>query len=321
MSAILSTLKAITYGWLLALLALIRSLLSLCRRREGNNDDEHERKRARTRCVPIHDPAFKRPDPFLYAQYFLMDHGFNVTWDNPDFAIFDAGVQVAAHNLKPGIEYDIVVRVWNAALDCPVVLMPVYLSYLSFGVGTVSHPIAMDKINVGVKGSATNPGYANFKWTTPREDGHYCLQALLTPPADLEWGNNLGQHNTNVVTSHSPATFAFALRNGIMDRRQYGFRTDAYELGPISPCTDDPRAREQRLDYHAADHPLPAGWIVDIVPNAPILSPLEEIAVQVTITPPTGWTGKQTVNVHTHYLDNSGVARPAGGVTVVVESA
>ena len=138
---------------------------------------EHESKRARTRCVPIHDPAFKRPDPFLYAQYFLIDHGFNVTWDNPDFAIFDAGVQVAAHNLKPGTEYDIVVRVWNATLDCPVVLMPVYLSYLSFGVGTVSHPIAMGKVNVGVKGSGTNPGYANFKWTTPREDGHYCLQS------------------------------------------------------------------------------------------------------------------------------------------------
>lgn len=321
MAPIISVLKAITFGWLLALIALVRSLMSLCFRRDGSNDDEHERKRARTRCVPIEDPAFKRPDPLIYAQYFLMDHGFNVTWDNPDFAIFQGGAQVAAHELKPNTDYDVVVRVWNAALDCPVVLMPVHLSYLSFGVGTVSHPIGMQKVSVGVKGSATNPGYVTFRWTTPREDGHYCLQALLAPAADVEWGNNLGQHNTDVVTTHSPATFVFALRNGVVDRRQFGFRADGYELGPVSPCTDDPEERKRREAYHTADHPLPAGWKVDFVPAAPILSPLEEIAVQVTITPPTGWAGKQTVNVHTHYLDNSGVARPAGGVTVVVESA
>jgi len=322
MVPIFSTLKAITYGWVLALLALIRSLLSLCRRRRGEtNDDEHERKRARTRCVPIDDPAYKRPDPLVYAQYFLMDRGFNVTWDNPDFAVFLGGVPVASHNLQPDTEYDVVVRVWNAALDCPVVLMPVHLSYLSFGVGTVSHPIGTDKVDVGVKGSATNPGFARFRWRTPREAGHYCLQALLAPAADLEWGNDLGQHNTDVVTAHSPATFDFSLRNGTTERRQFGFTVDTYELGPVSPCTDDPEERRRRETYHTEDHPLPAGWMVDIVPNAPVLSPLEEIPVQVTITPPAGWKGQQTVNVHTHYLDNSGIPRPAGGVTVVVEAA
>jgi hypothetical protein len=55
--AILGTLRAITYSWLLALVALIRSLVSLWPSRRGlSSDDEHERKRAPTRCVPINDP-------------------------------------------------------------------------------------------------------------------------------------------------------------------------------------------------------------------------------------------------------------------------
>jgi hypothetical protein len=319
-TAILRILQAFLYGWLLALLALLRSLLSLLRRRGGTNDDEHERKRARTRCVPINDPAYKRPDPLIYDQYYLIDRGFNVTWDNPDFGIFKGGVPVLPHALLPDTVYDVVVRVWNASLDCPVASMPVHLSYLSFGVGTVAHAVGTDKIDVGVIGSATNPSFAGFKWRTPSGGGHYCLQARLDPVADREWGNNLGQHNTNVVATHSPATFAFALRNGATARRQFGFTVDAYELGPVSPCRDDPKDSRERQAYHTQDHPLPAGWAVDIVPPAPVLDPLQEIPIQVTVTPPLGWTGKQIANVHTHYLDSSGAPRPAGGVTVMVEA-
>lgn len=299
---------------------MIRSLLSLLRRRDGSNDEEHERKRARTRCVPIDDPAYKRPDPLVYDQYFLIEKGFNVTWNNPDFAIFKAGVPVAAHELAPDTDYEVVVRVWNASLDCPVALMPVHLSYLSFGVGTVAHPVGTDKIDVGVIGSATNPAFAHFNWKTPQAAGHYCLQARLDPVADREWGNNLGQHNTNVVAAHSPATFVFALRNGLTARRQFGFTVDAYELGPVRPCTDDPKDRREREAYNRQKHPLPADWSVDIEPSAPQLDPLQEIPVKVTVTPPAAWTGKQTVNVHTHYLDDNATPRPAGGVTVTVEA-
>lgn len=319
LQAILRTLKALGYGWLLALIALIRSLVSLCRSRRGmTNDQEHERKRARTRCVPIDDPAYVRPDPLIYDQYYLMGLGLGVTWENPDFAIFKGGVSVPAHLLVPDTEYDVVVRVWNASLDCPVVKMPVHLSYLSFGVGTVSHPIATEETDVGVKGAPNNPAFLHFAWRTPPTPGHYCLQAQLDPVADVEPGNNLGQHNTSVVATQSPATFTFALRNGITARRQFGFWTDTYELGPISPCTDDPAEQRKRAAYHRGDHPVPAGWTVDIVPPAPVLDPMEEIAVQVTVTPPSGWTGTQTLNVHTYYLDNTSTQRPAGGVTVKV---
>jgi hypothetical protein len=317
--AVLATLKALLYGWLLALIALVRSLVSLCRSRRGmTNDEEHERKRARTRCVPIDDPAYVRPDPLIYDQYYLLQLGLNVTWENPDFAIFQGGVPVPSHLLKPDTVYDVVVRVWNASLDCPVVKMPVHLSYLSFGVGTVSHPIATQEIDVGVKGAPNNPAFLHFSWPTPPEEGHYCLQALLDPVADVEPRNNLGQHNTNVVATQSPATFTFALRNGITARRQFGFWTDTYELGPIGICTDDPEELRRRKAYHRDDHPLPAGWTVDISPPAPVLDPMEEIPVLVTVTPPSGWTGTQTVNVHAYYLDNTATQRLAGGVTVKV---
>lgn len=317
--AILGTLKAVTYGWLLALLVLVRSLVSLCRSRgRMTNDEEHERKRARTRCVPIDNPAYVRPDPLIYDQYYLMELGAAVTWENPDFAILKDGVEVQAHLLAPDTEYDVVVRVWNASLDCPVVKMPVHLSYLSFGIGTVSHLVATEETDVGVKGAPDNPALLRFAWRTPPDAGHYCLQAQLDPVSDVEPRNNLGQHNTSVVATQSPATFVFALRNGFTARRQFGFWTDAYQLGAIGPCTDDPQERRRREAYHRGDHPLPAHWEVDITPSAPVLDPLQEIQAQVTVVPPAGWTGTQTINVHTYYLDNTLAQRPAGGVTVKI---
>ena len=317
--AILRTLRAVTYGWLLAIIAVLRTLVSRLRNRHGGtNDDEHERKRARTRCVPIDDPAFVRPDPLIYDQYYLMALGLNVTWENPDFEILYNGTPVAAHLLQPDTVYEVVVRVWNASLDCPVVMMPVHLSYLSFGVGTQSHFIASRITDVGAKGAPNNPAFLHYTWRTPPTPGHYCLQAILDPVADVNPGNNLGQHNTSVVATASPATFTFALRNGVTARRQFGFWTDTYELGPIAPCTADPEERRRRDAYNRGDHPLPADWTVDIVPPSPLLNVLEEIPVQVTVTPPTGWTGVQTINVHTYYLDDAGTRRPAGGVTVKV---
>ncbi len=319
MRAILRTLRSITLGLLLALLGLLRSLLSLVRRkRGGTSDDAHERRRARTQCVPIDDPAYVRPDPVIYDQYFLAGLGFNVTWDNPDFAVFLKGVPVSSHDLHENTNYDVVVRVWNGSKDCPVVMMPVHLSYLSFGVGTVSHPIDTQLVDVGVKGTPTNPSFARFVWRTPPTPGHYCLQALLDPVADEEFGNNLGQHNTDVVETHSPGTFVFSLRNGGITRRQFSFDVDTYALGPIGPCSEDPADLERRQAYHRGEHPLPAGWSVDVVPPAPVLDVVEEIPIAVTVTPPGGWTGSQAINVHTYYLDGGGIQRPAGGVTLTV---
>ena len=317
--ALLRSIRSIGYGWVLAIAAVVRSLISLCRRRgHRGNDSEHEGKRARTECVPIEDPAFLRPDPLIYDQYYLMELGLAVTWENPDFAIFRGGVPVPAHLLEADTIYDVVVRVWNGSLVCPVVRMPVHLSYLSFGVGTTSQFIATEETDIGVKGAVNNPAFVSFRWRTPPSPGHYCLQATLDPVADVEPRNNLGQHNTSVVPTSSPATFTFALRNGITSRREFGFWVDTYALGAVGPCSDDPTVSHRREAYHRGEHPLPAGWSVAVSPAAPVLDPLEQLPVQVTVTPPSGWTGAQTINVHTYYLDNYGIQRLAGGVTVTV---
>jgi hypothetical protein len=318
MQAILGLVRALFIGWLTALIQLLRSLVSLCRSRRGLSDDQkREQRRSKTRCVPIHDPAYVRPDPMIYDQYYLMANGFSVTWDNPDFAIFRGGVLVNAHDLQPDTDYDVVVRVWNRSTDCPVVMMPVHLSYLSFGVQTLSHPIATRPVDIGAKGTATNPGFVQFGWRTPPTKGHYCLQALLDPVADIEFGNNLGQHNTDVVSAHSPATFTFDLRNNTSDRKTYSFRVDAYALGPIGPCTDDQEALKRRQAANRGDLPLPDGWVIDVSPANPAVNALQVIPIQVTVTPPLGFVGQQTVNVHT-FMDDNGAGRPVGGVTVTV---
>lgn len=220
-------------------------------------------KAAQTRCVPIDDPAMRTPDPLVYSQYDLMAHNLPVTWDNPDFGIFLGGVKVDSHDLIKDTEYAVVVRVWNASLGCPVAMMPVHLSYLDFGIGTINVPVATRHVDVGVIGAADNPAYVAFAWRTPNVDGHYCLQALLEPASDVNWGNNLGQHNTDVVQAHSPAVFAFTLRNDTTREHGYFFGVDAYALTPRH-CED---GRDIFVGEDRPQVPLPPGWTVDLDPE------------------------------------------------------
>ena len=80
--------------------AIIRRLCQRCKL------GERERRRSPDRCVPINDPAFKRPDPLIYSQTYLMSLGIGVTWDNPDIQLFEGGVPVPSSSLKADTEYD-----------------------------------------------------------------------------------------------------------------------------------------------------------------------------------------------------------------------
>src|ERR1700756_5645716 len=84
-------------------------------------------------------PALKKPDPFLYCQYYLLSLGFPVTWDNPDIYIFEGNVLVDPHDLKANTTYTVVARIWNNSPDVPVINLKVNFSYLSFGMGVQSH--------------------------------------------------------------------------------------------------------------------------------------------------------------------------------------
>lgn len=341
-------------GWrAIAVVArMLADLIARCRRRWDWT--EHEKNRDPAPCTPITRPEFKRPDPLIYAQFYLLALGFAVTWDNPDITLEtpapgpfnpnappNPGATVPSGALLPNTEYDVVVRVWNGLPSAPVVGLPVFFSFLSFGMGVQSHPIGAATTNLGVKGSTTCPAYARARWRTPAAGGHYCVQVLLAWFDNLNALNNYGQENTQVGVAHSPATFTFRLGNPHPVRQTFRFETDRFAIPAPAPCNQGSRGAEveRRRAVAAAarqpvvagrpetfpppavppalrrgSHPLPDGWHVAFAPAAPTLAPGEEIDVHVSVEPPASFHGRAPVNVHG--FSERGLV---GGVTLHVE--
>ena len=312
--SVLTILQTILYGWIVALVHLIRALLRLTAR-DGRS--ERDKRASRSPCVPIDDPAFVRPDPLLYSQQYMKAHGLAVTWDNPDIRLFHNGLPVPSHELAVDTIYDVQARIWNDSFDAPVFNMAVHLSYLDFGIGTTPLAIGTRTVDVGVKGGPNHPAFVTIPWHTPNQAGHYCLQVLLDPFDDRDSSNNLGQENTDVGVAQSPVAFRFTLRNPTGRAHRYRFEIDAYQLGDRPPCRNGEmvvRDRRARLARHRdGQHPLPANFQVDINPATPVLVPGEAIPIDVTITAPDGYVGEQPVNINA--FDERGLA---GGVTLIV---
>lgn len=337
--AFLAFLAAWLFGWLAALRNIFRSLQgSLANAAARDRLPGRAAKGADSNCTPIRHPAWRQPDPLIYDQYFLMGLGLAVTWDNPDIALQRGGVTVPSSELKPDTDYDIVARVWNGSTDAPVVQLPVYFSYLEFGIGMTAHAIdngVPTLVDLGVKGGMGCPAVATKRWRTPRTAGHYCLLVFLAWADDANPLNNLGQENLAIGVAHSPAQFTFMLRNDGTERRAFRFETDGYRLPGPRPCDDvrrptdaDLRDRAVRpaawrvtptLDarvrarHDRAAHPLPEGWRVALDPPEAVLAPGEVRSIRVDATPPAGFTGTQPINVRAVHGDT-----PAGGVTLLV---
>jgi hypothetical protein len=308
--SLLQVIRTILYGWIVALLRLLRALL------RGPKDDRSERDRraSRSPCVPIDDPAFVRPDPLIYSQQYMMSLGLSVTWDNPDIVLYRNGAPVSSHDLQPGTEYEVRSRIWNDSFDAPAINVGVHLSYLDFGIGTTPIPVGSSTVDVGVKGSASQPAFVSIPWRTPEQPGHYCLQVLLDPIEDRQTANNLGQENTDVKAASSPASFQFTLRNDGRRTRAYRFEVDSYELRRV-PCKESDH-RDRQARHRRGGHPIPAGWAVAIDPTQPVLAPGDSTPVDVVISPPAGFAGSQRFNVNA--FDDRG---PAGGVSLTVTGA
>ena len=303
--------RTLLYGWIIALRDLCRRLRQIVCRKGGRKQPSPHR------CVPINDPAFVRPDPMIYDQYYLTGLGLAVTWDNPDIQLYLNGSPVSSNLLLPGTTYEVVAQIWNNSTDAPVVGLPVAFSFLEFGVGTISVPIGSTSVDLGVKGGTNCPSYATMLWTTPTTPGHYCLQVQIQPADDSNPLNNLGQENTNVGTAHSPAAFTFTLRNDTRKRQTYRFEWDAYVPGAPDPCGPSNTAadREGRIARHRRGvQPLPAGWQVTVDPQSPTLDPGDSLIVNVTASPPSGATGNQVINMHAFH--SGGLA---GGITLTVQ--
>ena len=302
----------------------------LCRVAKG--EWHGKRKPARTGCcIDLPPDVYKRADPLIYSQYYLMAHGLAVTWDNPDIDIFDGGALVTGQ-LKPKHRYRVRVRVWNGSYDAPALGAGVELSYLSFGAQTVSNAISAQSVALGAKGAFNCPAFAEFDWETPPAGGHYCLQARLLWTDDANPDNNLGQKNVTVEAAHSPARFAFTVRNDASVPRRFTLEADGYGLPDLPRCADDPtggerpktrlqesRARwDKALRQQAYGHfPVPDDWTVEISPAEFGLDARQERQVDVAIEPKNpAFRGERTFNIHVFAAGERGAKTLAGGVSL-----
>lgn len=314
---------------LLALLFLLWRLLRRGRPAPGETVAARQDRVAREDCVKVPAPVYRRPDPLIYSQRYLMSQGLAVTWDNPDIQLYQAGVPVPSHALSPATEYEIVARIWNGSKDAPAVNLPVRFSYLTFGIATTSTPIGEARVDLPVRGAPGHPTFARVPWRTPATPGHYCIQVELIWSDDANPGNNLGQENVNVKPLNSPrAAFDFPVRNDADRPRTLRLAADSYRLGQAPPCepqrpprnaAEAERQREARrraaeARHNLAAYPVPAGWRVQL-PAKLDLRPGEERVITVDITAPDGFVGEQTFNVNA--WDGE---RLVGGVTLTVHS-
>jgi hypothetical protein len=286
-------------------------------------------------CLHLPPAVHKRADPLIYDQYYLLANGISVTWDNPDIDIFDGPTLVNPWELVAGHVYDVRVRCWNGSYDAPAINMPVHLSFLSFGVGTTTNYVGTTPTDLGVKGSAQCPAFADFTWKTPEKPGHYCLQAYLEWPDDANPLNNLGQKNTQVGAMHSPAEFDVDVHNDAGVRRHVELEADMYELPQLPPCaesepdrrTPPTRLQESRNRWAAArrtqafgEFPVTAPWSVSIEPRAFVLPAHATATVKVRIdNADSTFRGRQAFNVHGFATIENRERTPLGGVTLFVE--
>jgi hypothetical protein len=309
---------------LLALLLWLRRVLALWRRRRTSRDRGHQ---LDERCgIYIPPSIYKRPDPLIYCQDFLMAQGLAVTWDNPDIRLFRDDVPVPSSALVPDTLYEVRATIWNGSFDAPALGLPVHLSYLSFGIGAGEHHVGSTSVDLPIKGVAGHPATAVLHWRTPDAAGHYCLRVRLEWPDDANPNNNLGQENTTVRSPQSPAWFEVPVRNAMGYRREFQLTVDAYEQRPVDPCEQPRKPHPSRRaesearwavarQTHGWDtFPVPLGWRVTVEPAELVLDALEERVVRVGIEPPDGFRGRKGFNVN-GFSEGSLV----GGVTLYVE--
>lgn len=320
---LLELLKILLFKWIVLFIKLIKvfinKLIEFCKKRKL---PRAERREVDKRCVPINTPAYHKPDPLIYSQYYMMDKGLAVTWDNPDIRLKKNGVYVDSAKLESNTEYEVEARIWNNSIHAPAPDMPVRFSYLDFGIGTSPIFISETSVDLGVKGSAQCPTFAKAKWKTPVTAGHYCLQVLLKWSDDAEPNNNLGQENTNVGVFHSPANFTFKVKNRKKEKDTIRFETDTYTIPPLIDCDKKEmssvfsRKHDHLANHRRNNYPIPEGWEVKISPEKINLQPNEEVEIKVVISHPVGFKGEKRFNINGFDLQDNLM----GGITLLTQT-
>lgn len=292
-----------------------------------------------TRCQVIPSKFYKRPDPLIYSQEYLMSQGLAVTWDNPDIQLYTInlatnakGLPISSNDLKKNTKYLVEATVYNGSKEAPAVDMPVDFSFLSFGIGTTSNAIGTTRVDLPVRGAPNHPAHTSVIWQTPDREGHYCLQVRLRWDDDANPKNNMGQENTNVGIAHSPAKFEFPVKNNSNVEDRVSLTADSYALQEPIDCNDVVDGKvylKQRQEnkvtgaelcrllaarHRQGNFPIPAGWHIVISHENFTLKPGEERLILVTITPPASFSGTQAFNINA--FDRNG--KLFGGVTLYV---
>jgi hypothetical protein len=332
-----------TFAWLRQIIELIRDLLSTGRRNKRVRDSRRgQPNRCPPECATVRPEVYKRADPLIYSQSYLMEQGLAVTWDNPDIQLFRNGNPVASSDLIQDTDYEVVATIWNNSTSAPAVDMPVEFIFFGFGIGTQGQAIGNDVVTLPVKGAPGHPTRASVNWHTPNTPGHYCLQARLHWSDDANPKNNIGQENTNVGIAASPAVFKFPVRNDSEVPRRFRLRADGYRIPRKIDCRDKPDKRDSdrkfpernlttvyvppleleadwtfaRVRHGADQHPVPVGWTVAIEPAEVSLGAFATEDVVVTVTPPATFAGEEVINVNAFYGSDL-----VGGVTLRVVKA
>jgi hypothetical protein len=337
LNEILRLLYGLAIGWLIGFIRLLEDLARRKRHQQELRRQGHRYKR----CQVIPPDVYKRPDPLIYSQQYLMSQGLAVTWDNPDIQLYDVAAgftPVSSHDLKAATEYEIRATIYNGSTDAPAIGMPVEFSYLSFGIATTSTPIGTTSVDLQVRGAPGHPATAAKRWTTPSTPGHYCIQVKLVWADDANPANNLGQENTDVGAAHSPAVFTFPVGNPGQTPQHLRLLPDAYTLPQPIDCDEFARWKKEKgrdkgrdrngtqdgtqeewcrelWRRHSRDgFSVPAGWNVQITPPELNLAPATDQTVTVTVEPPAGFSGSEAINVNA--VDD--LDRLVGGVTLYV---
>lgn len=325
---------AMDYPLLLLLMVIVAVLFILMRflircLQSSRTPRGRVERESRKSCVDIPPHIYRRPDPMIYSQDYLMEQGLAITWDNPDIQLFDQGVPVSSHELKPDRMYEVVARIWNGSTDAPAVNLPVRFSYLNFGIGQTGIPIGQTFVDLPAKGAVGHPVYARQTWSTPATPGHYCLKVELVWGDDANPFNNLGQENVDVKPLNSPnADFSIRVQNNGDRRKRFNMEIDTYQIGEQPICEHPTLAETNRLtkiemaerrqnviSRHGKElFQIPSGWSVSVEPREILLSPGEEQDIQVSITAPDGFSGRQNFNLNAFSED-----RLLGGVTLKVD--
>jgi hypothetical protein len=330
----------ITFAWARQIYELIAGLAWTGRRNKRVRDS---RRGQPSRCLPdcatVRPEVYRRADPLIYSQRYLMEQGLAVTWDNPDIQLFRNGIPVSSSDLIQDTDYQVVATIWNNSTSAPAVNMPVEFVVYGFGIGTQGQSIGNDMVTVPVKGAPGHPTRASVNWHTPNTPGHYCLQARLIWNDDANPKNNMGQENTNVGEAASPAVFRFPVRNDSDVPRRFRLEADGYVIPKKVDCREKPTKHESdrrypaldlktvyvppleldadwtfaRLRHGPAQHPIPVGWSVTIHPSEVSLGPFATEGVEVTVTPPADFSGERAINVNAYYGNDL-----IGGVTLRV---